>query len=107
MAEKFALITGAGSGVGRASAIALARAGFSVALSGRRREPLEAVASEASKTGRRTLVVPGDGGDPKAVARMFDEIKTVFGRLDLLFNNAGIGAPGIPLEDLTYEQWTA
>jgi len=107
MAEKVALITGAGSGVGRAAALGLAGAGFAVALAGRRREPLEAVAKEAEALGVKALAVSADVGDPKGVAEVFDRIKSTFGRLDLLFNNAGTGAPGIPLEDITYEQWKA
>jgi NAD(P)-dependent dehydrogenase (short-subunit alcohol dehydrogenase family) len=107
MNEKVALITGAGTGVGRASALALARAGFSVALSGRRREPLESVAVDVERTGVKMLVVVTDVGNPTAVSDLFAAIKTAFGRLDLLFNNAGISAPGVPLEDVSYDQWKA
>ncbi len=103
---KVAIITGAGSGVGKASALALAREGYAVVLSGRRKEVLEAVAKEAGP-GARTLVVPTDVGDPASVRNLFARTKEAFGRLDVLFNNAGIGAPGVPLEDLTYEQWKA
>ena len=107
MAVKVALITGAGSGVGKAAALALAGDGFSVVLAGRRREPLDATAREMTALGVKTLAVPTDVGDPKSVAALFAETKRVFGRLDLLFNNAGIGAPGVPLEDITYQQWQA
>jgi len=100
--NKVAIVTGAGSGIGRAVAVALARAGYAVALAGRRREALEATAAEA---GDRVLVAPTDVGDPDAVAALFAATKAQFGRLDLLFNNAGTGAPPVPLEDLTYEQW--
>jgi NAD(P)-dependent dehydrogenase (short-subunit alcohol dehydrogenase family) len=102
---KVALVTGAGSGVGRSAALALAHEGYAVVLSGRRKEMLEAVALEAK--GARTLVVPGDVGDPAAVRALFAQTKQELGRLDVLFNNAGIGAPPIPMEDLTYEQWKA
>jgi NAD(P)-dependent dehydrogenase (short-subunit alcohol dehydrogenase family) len=102
--DKVALVTGAGTGVGKAVTLALSRAGYAVVLTGRRADKLEAVAKEA---GGRTLVVAGDIGDPVAVRKLFAKTKENFGRLDLLFNNAGIGAPGIPLEDLTYEQWKA
>ncbi len=107
MAEKYALITGAGTGVGKASAMALSRGGFSVALSGRRREPLDEAAAEVGSLGGRALVVQADVGDPASVEAMFGKVREEFGRLDLLFNNAGIGAPAIPLEDLAYEQWQA
>jgi NAD(P)-dependent dehydrogenase (short-subunit alcohol dehydrogenase family) len=103
---KVAIVTGAGSGVGEASALALVRAGYAVTLSGRRKEMLEAVA-KAAGPGARTLIVPTDVGDPASVRNLFAQTKETFGRLDLLFNNAGIGAPGVPLEDLTYEQWKA
>jgi len=102
---KVALVTGAGSGVGRSAALALAREGYAVVLSGRRKEMLEAVALEAK--GARTLAVPTDVGDPASVRALFARTKQEMGRLDVLFNNAGIGAPPIPMEDLTYEQWKA
>ncbi|MFG1399555.1 SDR family oxidoreductase [Roseixanthobacter pseudopolyaromaticivorans] len=102
-ATKIALVTGAGSGVGRAVAQALAGAGYSVALAGRRRDALEATAS--SLGGAPALVVPTDVTDPASVAALFAAVKEAYGRLDLLFNNAGTGAPGVPMEDLTYEQW--
>jgi NAD(P)-dependent dehydrogenase (short-subunit alcohol dehydrogenase family) len=101
--ERVALVTGAGSGVGKVVALALARAGYAVVLSGRRREPLEQTAREAQ--GARTLVVPADVGDPDAVRALFDEVKETFGRLDLLFNNAGIFPPSVPLEELPYDRW--
>jgi|SRR5947209_2004426 NAD(P)-dependent dehydrogenase (short-subunit alcohol dehydrogenase family) len=107
MAEKVALVTGAGSGVGRAVALGLMQAGYSLVLSGRRKEPLEKTAEAAKSTGAKTLVVPTNVGDPASVKALFAKAKETFGRLDLLFNNAGIGAPAIPLEDLSYEQWKA
>jgi NAD(P)-dependent dehydrogenase (short-subunit alcohol dehydrogenase family) len=107
MAEKVALVTGAGSGVGRAVALGLMQAGYSLVLSGRRKEPLEKTAEAAKSTGAKTLVVPTNVGDPASVKALFARAKETFGRLDLLFNNAGIGAPAIPLEDLSYEQWKA
>jgi NAD(P)-dependent dehydrogenase (short-subunit alcohol dehydrogenase family) len=99
-------VTGAGSGVGKAAALALAREGYAIALSGRRKEMLESAAQEAGPTAR-TLIVPTDVGDPASVRNLFAQTRETFGRLDVLFNNAGIGAPGVPLEDLTYEQWKA
>jgi NAD(P)-dependent dehydrogenase (short-subunit alcohol dehydrogenase family) len=105
--EKTAIVTGAGSGIGKRVALALLREGYSVALAGRRPEPLEATAREGKSSGSRTLVVPTDVSDPAGVKALFDKTKEAFGRLDLLFNNAGVGAPGVPLEDLTYEQWKA
>jgi NAD(P)-dependent dehydrogenase (short-subunit alcohol dehydrogenase family) len=107
MADKVALVTGAGTGVGRAAALALARSGFAVALAGRRREPLEAVAAAAKAAGAQGLAVPTNVGDPKSVAALFAQVKATFGRLDVLFNNAGTSAPAIPLEDVTFEQWQA
>jgi len=101
---RVALITGAGTGIGRAAALALAHDGFSVVLAGRNRDKLEAT---AAKTAARTLVVPTDVCDPQSVAALFAQVKATFGRLDLLFNNAGVGAPAVPLEDLTYEQLRA
>jgi NAD(P)-dependent dehydrogenase (short-subunit alcohol dehydrogenase family) len=106
-AEKTAIVTGAGSGIGKRVALALLREGYSVALAGRRPEALEATAREGKSSGSRTLVVPTDVSDPASVKALFDKTKEAFGRLDLLFNNAGIGAPAVPLEDLTYEQWKA
>ena len=100
---KVALVTGAGSGIGKACAIALAKEGYAVALAGRRLEALEAVAKEI---GKNTFAVATDVTDPNSVANLFAKTKEKFGRLDVLFNNAGTGAPGtINLEDLTFEQW--
>jgi NADP-dependent 3-hydroxy acid dehydrogenase YdfG len=100
---KVAIVTGAGSGIGRATAMALAQAGFSVVLAGRRADALNAVAAEIGKT---ATAIATDVMDPKSVANLFAKTKEKFGRLDLLFNNAGSGAPGtINLEDLTFEQW--
>ena len=105
-AGKVAIITGAGSGIGKAAALALLREGYAVALAGRRKDMLEAVAREATP-GSRTLVVPTDVADPASIRALFARTKEAFGRLDLLFNNAGIGAPAGPLEDLPFEQWKA
>jgi NAD(P)-dependent dehydrogenase (short-subunit alcohol dehydrogenase family) len=102
---KIALVTGAGSGIGKAVALALMENGYSVVLAGRRKEPLEAAAKEGERLGARALAVPTNVGDPDAVRALFDKAKETFGRLDLLFNNAGTGAPAIPLEELSYEQW--
>jgi NAD(P)-dependent dehydrogenase (short-subunit alcohol dehydrogenase family) len=104
---KVALITGAGSGVGKAAALGLAKEGFDVGLVGRRAEMLEAVAGEARAAGVKALVLQGDAGDPKQVKAIFARLKEGLGRIDVLFNNAGTGAPPIPMEDLTYEQWMA
>jgi NAD(P)-dependent dehydrogenase (short-subunit alcohol dehydrogenase family) len=104
---KVAIVTGAGSGVGKQVTLALINEGYSVALSGRRRELLEKTVAEAGASPSRTLIVPTDVGDPAAVKALFAKTKETFGRLDLLFNNAGVGAPGIPLENLTYDQWKA
>jgi NAD(P)-dependent dehydrogenase (short-subunit alcohol dehydrogenase family) len=103
--SKVALITGAGSGVGKAAALALAGAGWSVALVGRREEPLRAVAKEAEASGARAIVCAGDVAKPEDVRAAFDRTVEAFGRIDCVFNNAGVGAPGVPLEDLTFEQW--
>ena len=103
---KVALITGAGTGIGKASALALVREGYAVVLAGRRTELLEATAKEAGGAAK-TLVVPTDVGDPDAIRALFATTKSTFGRLDVLFNNAGIGAPPVPLEELPYEQWKA
>ena len=106
-AAKVAVITGAGTGVGRAAALALAGEGFAIVLAGRRPEPLKEVASEVGSTGGRAIAVPTDVTDPSAIRALFARAVEVFGRLDLLFNNAGMGAPAIPLETLTVEQWRA
>jgi len=103
-AGKIAAVPGAGSGIGRAAALALLKAGWSVALAGRRPGPLQA-AAEAGGAGQRALVVPTDVADPADVRRLFDATVQRFGRVDLLFNNAGTGAPAVPLEELTTEQW--
>ena len=105
--EKVAIVTGAGTGIGKAAALALLRAGYAVVLAGRRKEKLDAAVREAGPSGSRALAVATDVGDPASVAALFAKTQEAFGRLDLLFNNAGAGAPAIPLEDLTYEQWKA
>ena len=105
--NKVAIITGAGSGIGEATALALLAEGYSVALAGRRKDQLERVATAAGTAKSRALVVPTDVADPGSIRNLFARTKEAFGRLDLLFNNAGIGAPAIPMEDLTYEQWKA
>jgi NAD(P)-dependent dehydrogenase (short-subunit alcohol dehydrogenase family) len=101
---KVALVTGGGSGIGKAVALGLAKAGYAVVVAGRRAEPLQAVAAEI---GRNALAVPTDVGDPKSVAALFDSTRAAFGRLDVLFNNAGMGAPAVPLEEISFEQWQA
>jgi NAD(P)-dependent dehydrogenase (short-subunit alcohol dehydrogenase family) len=105
--NQIAIVTGAGSGIGNASALALLEAGFDVVLAGRREDALVAVAREGEASGSRTLVVPTDVTDPASVATLFSRTKATFGRLDLLFNNAGVNAPGVPLEDLPFERWKA
>ena len=103
--DRIAIVTGAGSGIGKAVALALLQEKYAVVLAGRRKERLEATALEGKGAGARTLVVPTDVGDPASVKALFAKTKETFGRLDVLFNNAGTGAPPVPLEDLTYEQW--
>ena len=105
--EKIALVTGAGSGIGRAVALALQAAGYGVVLAGRRAEALDETAAAGVSTGGRMLAVATDVADPAAVGALFEKTKQSFGRLDLLFNNAGTGAPAIPMEELSYEQWKA
>ncbi len=105
--DKVAIVTGAGSGIGRQVALALLGEGYSVVLAGRRAEPLAETVTEAGAAGSRALAVPTDVSDPASVRALFAKTKASFGRLDLLFNNAGINAPGIPLEELSYAQWSA
>ena len=102
--RKVAVVTGAGTGIGKAAALALLKEGYRVALVGRRAELLEKTAAE-SGAGPRALAVPADVSNPESVRMLFQKTKEAFGRVDLLFNNAGVNAPGIPFEDLTYEQW--
>lgn len=104
--RRIALVTGAGSGIGRAVSLALQGAGYAVVLAGRRAAELDRTAAMA-RPGGRMLPVPADVSQPDAVRALFARTREAFGRLDLLFNNAGIGAPGIPMEDLTFEQWNA
>src|SRR5215813_11839031 len=99
--SKVALVTGAGSGIGRATALALLREGYAVVLAGRRAEALHQTVNEAGADGARALPVAADVSDPASVRALFEKTKEAFGRLDLLFNNAGVGAPAVPLEDLT------
>jgi len=103
--EKCAVVTGAGSGIGKAVAMALLNSGYRVALTGRRKDALATAGAEAGSAGARALAVPSDVSDPASVGALFAKVKEAFGRLDLLFNNAGIGAPGVNLEDLSFEQW--
>ena len=102
--NKIAIVTGAGSGIGKSVALTLLKDGYSVALAGRRKDALEQTVKQ-SGAGARALAVPTDVSDPQSVKTLFAKTKQVFSRLDLLFNNAGVNAPGIPLEDLTVEQW--
>ncbi len=104
--SRIALVTGAGSGIGRASALALHKAGYAVVLAGRRADALEQTAAMAGE-GARLLAVPTDASDPASVKALFETVRAEFGRLDVLFNNAGMGAPGVPMEELTFEQWSA
>ena len=102
---RIAIVTGAGSGIGKASALALLKDGFSVTLAGRRAEALQQSVADAGADGERALAVACDVGKPDQVAALFDQTVERFGRVDVLFNNAGSNAPGIPLEELTFEQW--
>ncbi|HWC93308.1 MAG TPA: SDR family oxidoreductase [Pseudolabrys sp.] len=105
MTAKIALVTGAGTGVGKAVAVALAQAGYNLVLAGRRPEPLAEVAGLVNAAGTQALTVPTDITKRESILALFAKIKSSFGRLDVLFNNAGIGAPPVPLEDLPYEAW--
>jgi NAD(P)-dependent dehydrogenase (short-subunit alcohol dehydrogenase family) len=104
-AGKIAMVTGAGSGIGRATSLALLREGYSVVLAGRHVETLAQTVAEAGSAGERALTVATDVSDPSSVQELFQKTRQTFGRLDLLFNNAGTGAPPVPLEELTFEQW--
>jgi len=103
--KRIALVTGAGSGIGKQIALALLREGYAVVLAGRRQEPLQETAKAAGEFGANALVVPADVSDPASVKNLFAKAKEKFGRLDLLFNNAGIFAPPMSIEELSYEQW--
>jgi NAD(P)-dependent dehydrogenase (short-subunit alcohol dehydrogenase family) len=104
-APRVAVVTGAGTGIGKAAAVALLSEGYRVAFAGRRREPLEQAIAEAAAPQGAALAVPTDVADPASVRALFARVRETFGRLDVLFNNAGVGAPGVNLEDLTFEQW--
>jgi NAD(P)-dependent dehydrogenase (short-subunit alcohol dehydrogenase family) len=103
--EKVALITGAGSGIGKAAALALAREGYAMVLAGRREDKLAGVAGMIEAGGGQALAVPADISQPGAVNALFDRLRQRFGRLDLLFNNAGTGT-SVPLDELSFEQWS-
>src|ERR1022692_1419665 len=102
---KTAVVTGAGTGIGKAVALGLLHKGYRVALAGRRRDRLDQVVAEAGLSGTRALVVPTDVADPASVSELFAKAQATFGRLDLLFNNAGVGAPPVDLDELSFEQW--
>jgi NAD(P)-dependent dehydrogenase (short-subunit alcohol dehydrogenase family) len=102
---KVAVVTGGGSGIGRAVALALANEGYAVVVAGRRQDALESISDEAARAGLRMLAIPTDVRDQPSVQSLFAKTKAAFGRLDLLFNNAGAGAPPVPIEELTYDQW--
>jgi NAD(P)-dependent dehydrogenase (short-subunit alcohol dehydrogenase family) len=106
-ARKIALVTGAGTGVGRAVTLALLREGYAVVLAGRRKDMLEAVAKEGAQTPGEALPVPADVSDPASIKSLFAKTKQTYGRLDLLFNNAGIGTPATPIEDMPLDKWQA
>ena len=103
--QKVAVITGAGTGIGKAVALALMREGYAAVLAGRRKDKLDEAAAEGSSTGVKSLVVPTDVSEPQSIKSLFAKTKETFGRLDVLFNNAGIGAPAVPIEELPYETW--
>ena len=105
--KKIALVTGAGTGVGRAVTLALMREGYAVVLAGRRKDKLEEVATEGAQTPGEALTVPADVADPASIKALFARTKDSYGRLDLLFNNAGIGTPATPIEDMPFDKWQA
>ncbi len=102
---KVAIVTGAGTGIGKASAVTLLKNGYRVAFAGRRIEPLQQAIAEAGMPADQSLAVSTDVGNPDSVNALFEKVKATWGRLDVVFNNAGVSAPGIPMEDLTFEQW--
>jgi len=104
--QKISIVTGAGTGVGKSASLALADEGWTIVLAGRRKDLIEAVANEIKSRGGNALAIVTDTSDTKSVKGLFEETKRAFGRLDLLFNNAGTNAPGVSLEDLSFEQWT-
>ena len=104
--QKISIVTGAGTGVGKSASLALADEGWTIVLAGRRKDPIEAVANEIKSRGGNASAIVTDASDPKSVKGLFEETKRTFGRLDLLFNNAGTNAPGVSLEELNFEQWT-
>ena len=104
--QKISIVTGAGTGVGKSASLALADEGWTIVLAGRRKDLIEAVANEIKSRGGNALAIATDTSDTKSVKGLFEETKRAFGRLDLLFNNAGTNAPGVSLEDLSFEQWT-
>ncbi len=103
--NKAAIITGAGSGIGKAVALAFLNEGYRVALAGRRQDALQSTIKEAGESGANTIAVPTDVSDPDAVNKLFSQARDKFGRVDVVFNNAGVNAPGVPLEELTVDQW--
>ena len=103
---KIAVVTGGGSGIGRASALALAHEGFAVVVAGRRKQALDETSAEGRAAGTDIIVVPTDVTDPRSVESLFSKVRERFGRLDLLFNNAGVGVPNVTLEELTFDQWS-
>jgi NAD(P)-dependent dehydrogenase (short-subunit alcohol dehydrogenase family) len=103
--SKVAVVTGGGSGIGRAVALALANEGYAVVVAGRRQEALDSISGEAARAGLRMMAIPTDVRDQPSVQSLFAKTSAAFGRVDLLFNNAGAGAPQVPIEELTYEQW--
>jgi NAD(P)-dependent dehydrogenase (short-subunit alcohol dehydrogenase family) len=105
--QKIALVTGAGTGVGAAAALALMKGGYTVVLAGRRKDKLDEVAAEGAKTGGKSMAVPTDIADPASIKALFVAVKKTYGRLDVLFNNAGVGAPAVPIEDLPFDKWKA
>jgi NAD(P)-dependent dehydrogenase (short-subunit alcohol dehydrogenase family) len=105
--RKIALVTGAGSGVGRRTALALLEDGWTVVLAGRRADPLQTLVAEATARGQAAMAVPTDVTDPDSVQALFDTIEREYGRLDLLFNNAGVNAPAVPMDELPLDKWFA